>query len=336
MLAAASALHGETWQTNRGPVTGDVTAVIGPQVILAQKRGTAYVPVESLGDADVGRLADWLAAHPATPTRWKDSTSKVAKALASRLEVLSDGKFVRFDPGDRPEPELYVVYFGALWCGPCRRFSPGFVQKYHELRRLGGTEFEVVFVSSDHDRDDQLEYVKEANMPWPVLQFKSVGSVPTIERWAGRGIPCLVVLTREGQVLFHTYRGDDYLGPDHTLGELQQFLVATHPANPRAKRALHRLAVAQHLRRGNAPLQPYLVALDPKRYQTIEANELTVTLSVDPTGKVTDSTFEPKQTAVIADSLAHDAAEWLFLPKVKDGVAVATQAALPVKLRASP
>lgn len=328
----------ETWQTTAGARhEGELAGVYGTMVLIAQKNASTLVPVEELDEAALSRVAVFLARPSPVSAAWKDSTSKVGKALRNRLQVYRDGKLINFDPGARTEPEFYLVYFGAYWCGPCRRFSPGFVETYQRLKQIAPDRFEVVFVSSDTDGGEMQKYVREVNMPWPLLKYSSVGRAEPIERWAGRGIPCLVALTREGDLLFHSYRGEEYVGPNDVLEKFEALLRLVASSAGRRDPGLHRLAVLQHIQAsagGSRAVQPYLIGLDMKRYQTLEIKELKVMLDVDEKGNVRDATIEPKLPAVIEYQMINDVGSWLFLPAVEDGKPRAMRVALPLKIDA--
>src|SRR3954462_5905820 len=108
--------RGESWQTTRGEnLEGRLSGVYGSCALISGKKATHLVSVDSLGDAELGRVADYLAAQSASAVPWKDSGSKVAKALKGRLQVLRSGKLVDFDAGTRRAPDFYLVYFGAEW-----------------------------------------------------------------------------------------------------------------------------------------------------------------------------------------------------------------------------
>lgn len=323
-----TSLSGETWE-------GRLGGVYGTTAVFAAKKGSIQASLETLDDAGLHRVAEYLAAQATAPA-WKDSGSPIAKALRNRLQVLQGEKLATFDIGTRPEPDIYLVYFGALWCGPCVRFSPTLVAAYQELKRTAGDRFELVFVSSDNSGREQLDYVKKVGMPWPLLKFSSVGGVSLIERWKGRGIPCLVALTREGDVIFHSYRGEEYLGPSHVLREFSALAkVMGGETSHAAMRALHRLAVVQHVRAaggGSAPPRPYLISFDRRRNQTLETKNLVARIELDPQGRVNGVTFEPKLDTVVEYQLMQEAEKWLFLPAVEQGRNVARRVEMPIKL----
>lgn len=329
-------LAAQTWETAAGGrVEGKLSGVYGPLAVISGKAGSTVVVLSELNDAGLERVADFLATRPATPSPWTASTSKVAKALKGRLQVLQGQKLADFDPGTRPEPDFYLVYFGAEWCPPCRAFSPRLVAEYERLKKLAPDKFELLFISSDRTPSEQLSYVRHAKMPFPVLKFSQLGRAEALERWAGRGIPCLVAVTREGDALLHSYRGEEYVGPQDVLNRFEQVLRASETRDPGTKRSLHRLAVMTHVRSAagstRAPA-PYLISLNPRRYQTLETKDLVATLEIDADGRVLDASVEPELPAVLNHQLLEDARTWLFLPAIKDGRALRQKVALPLKL----
>lgn len=328
--------HAETWQTKLGErCEGNLSGVYGAMALITGKTAATRVSLEHLDDAGLARVADFLAARAAAPSAWSGSTSAVAKSLRNRMQVLRDGRLVGFDPAERPEPEVFLVYFGAHWCGPCRQFSPDLVRTYERLKQEAPDYFELVFVSSDRDSDEQLKYVREVGMPWPVVKFAALGRVEPLERWAARGIPNLVAVTRDGDLIFHSYRGDEYLGPSSVLQQFTELLRSTKGDSAAVKRARHRLAVLQHLRTvkdGDAPARPYVVALDQSRYRTLAITQIQATLSIDEHGRVTEAKFEPELPTALDFQLNQDAGNWLFLPAVDHGQPKAVKAVLPLQL----
>lgn len=331
----AWAAPAQTWQTIKGAqVEGTLSGVYGPVVAIEQKKGSRFLDMGELDDAGLARVADYLADPARANPAWAASKSKVGKALKGRLQVLQGGKLVNFDPGARPEPKFYLVYFGAEWCPPCRAFSPRLVQAYQRLKQIAPDAFECIFISNDRDGDEQVKYVRKNAMPFPVLKFSQVGSVDLLERWKGRGIPSLIAFTREGEILFHSYRGEEYLGPDSVLKSFEPLLRSVAKDGAPSP-SLHRLAVAQYVRSaggGSLPAKPYLIDMDLRRYQTLEHKELTATLTLSAKGTVEDVTISPQLPAVLEHQLIADAGNWLFLPSVHDGQPRPAQAKLPLAL----
>ncbi|PTX94188.1 thioredoxin-like domain-containing protein [Opitutus sp. ER46] len=335
LAVSAGAATTETWQTRTdGTVKGQLAGIYGRVALFADAKDNLLIPLDELAEAEVPRVATYIAAHPPQTVSWADSQSRVAATLKGKLAVLAGERLVDFEPGNRVEPEFYLIYFGAHWCGPCRQFSPDFVRQYHALKQSIPDLFEVIFVSSDETDKDQLTYMREAKMPWPAVKFRRLESVAAIERWAGPGIPCVVLLNRDGEMLFHSYKGETYVGPQKVLDSF--VILARSMANAAEnQRSMHRFAVYNHVQGaagGNASPKPYAMGLNLDEYQTLEASTLTATLQVDAAGRVTDASFAPPQGAVINQKLVDDTSRWLFLPRVKNGVAVATRLQVPLAI----
>ena len=329
-------VNAEVWVSKNGqPVEGRLSGVYGSIAVVTSNKGdTSLLSIDLFDDASLARVADFLARSGKEPSNWAGSVGKIATTLRHRLQIMQAGKIVEFDLGTRPEPQLYLVYFGAHWCRPCREFSPHLVESYLRLKELAGDRFELVFVSSDHSYDDQVLYAREVGMPWPILKFSEVGSVRPIERWAGPAIPDLVVITREGDLLYDSFRGDAYLGPQSVLDEVEPLLNAMNEGSESCRRALHRLNVLQYVRAAapgtNGP-KPYLIGLDRSHYQTLEITNLTALLAIDEHGCVTDVKIEPQLSTVLEYELEQDAGRWLFLPAVINGQPKSARVKLPIR-----
>lgn len=44
-----------------------------------------------------------------------------------------------------------LIYFSAHWCPPCRTFTPQLANAYEKC--MGDKNFEIIFLSSDHDEN---------------------------------------------------------------------------------------------------------------------------------------------------------------------------------------
>lgn len=336
LALAAPPARAESWRTKSGDrVEGRLSGVYGSVAVISRVSDSSLVSLDQFDDAGLLRIDDYLAARAGPEPAWADSNGRVARSLQGRLQVMRDGKLVGFDPGARPEPELYLVYFGAHWCRPCREFSPSLVEAYRRLQAAAPGHFELVFVSADHSERDQELYAREVGMPWPVLKFTAVGSAGPVERWEGPAIPDLIVVTRDGDLVFDSFHGSAYVGPGSVLDQFEPLLAAMNGHSESCRRARHRLSVLQHVRAagmGALNPKPYLITLDPSRYQTLEVRRLKALLEIDERGHVTDVEIEPKLPTALDFQLTQDAQSWLFLPAVADGHPRSTRVILPISL----
>jgi len=95
--------------------------------------------------------------------------------------------------------KIVLIYFSAHWCPPCRRFTPMLVQSYNQMK-AAGKNLEIVFASADNSESQFNEYYAE--MPWLAVPFEERDVKENLSREFGvRGIPMLVVLDEDGQVI---------------------------------------------------------------------------------------------------------------------------------------
>ncbi len=326
--------RGEMWKATDGQtLEGSLSGVFGSVAVISGPSGTGVITLARLDDASLSKVADFLDAAPKAQPSWARSTGRVAKGLRDKLEVLQGDKLVGFDPGARPEPEIYLVYFGAHWCHPCREFSPTLLERYRKLKDEAPDRFELVFVSNDRSPAEQMEYVRGLGMPWPILKYDEIGNAPAVEHAAGPAIPDLVVLARDGNVIFSSFHGAEYVGPGSVLDGVEPLLSAMDGNSPSCRYALHRLSVIRFVRSAAGTTKgpaPYMVGLDPSHYQTLTTRKLTAVLDIDDHGRVIGATADPQLPAAQEYVFEQEAQKWLFLPLVSNGHAKATKARLPI------
>ncbi len=174
----------------------------------------------------IAAAAAVLAAGVASLHAGKDGseTGNLAKIHDGKLVVPDKGGgFEEFPIDSAKVPKYFAVYFSAHWCPPCRVFTPELV-KFYDDAKARRDDFELIFVSSDTSEDAMRDYMIEAGMKFPALKYSERNTTGGITKYAGRGIPCLVVLDSNGKVLADTFRGEDYRGPQVALKALGELL----------------------------------------------------------------------------------------------------------------
>jgi len=131
-----------------------------------------------------------------------------------------NGSLARFDDAPLEKKKLYAFYFSAHWCGPCRKFTPQLVDFYNRVAPQH-PEFELIFISNDRQPFNMETYMREANMPWPAIEFAKVGGKDVLNRYEGKGIPCLVLVDASGKVISDSFQGEKYLGPAKVVADLE-------------------------------------------------------------------------------------------------------------------
>lgn len=167
-----------------------------------------------------------LAAAP-TPVPKPSAPPAIENTLAAAL----DGKLVTrigtklepFDAKKLAAKRYLAIYFSATWCPPCRQFTPELVSWY-KRKKSSLENFDIIFVSRDRAPQDMEKYMKDDKMDWPALDYATASDRHPLSKYSGRGIPCLVLLDEKGQVLSDSYQGDQYLGPDKVMKDLDKLL----------------------------------------------------------------------------------------------------------------
>jgi thiol-disulfide isomerase/thioredoxin/predicted secreted protein len=149
------------------------------------------------------------------------SDSSKVKSLVGASLISADGHEWNF-PTRGPGVEYLAIYFSAHWCPPCRAFTPQLVAWYNGFKPKH-PNFELVFVSDDHDEAGMTEYMTTMAMPWPAVAYGE-RNLSRLNKFANTGIPDLVLVDSSGKVLSDSFDGSTYLGPEHVLDDIQKQL----------------------------------------------------------------------------------------------------------------
>ncbi len=148
----------------------------------------------------------------------------IASLVKGELVNSRNGLLRPYLDAEFEKKKLIGLYFSAHWCAPCRKFTPALVAYYNKVA-AAHPEFEILFVSNDKDAAAMENYMRDDQMPWPALSFDKVAGNAALRKYAGSGIPCLVVVDDTGRVVFDSYSGSDYRGPEAVLADLDQLFA---------------------------------------------------------------------------------------------------------------
>ncbi|HEY1583672.1 MAG TPA: thioredoxin-like domain-containing protein [Chthoniobacterales bacterium] len=143
--------------------------------------------------------------------------------LEGRLVSLQGKSLLPYNSADLAQAKYIALYFSAGWCGPCHQFTPELLKFYNEMKpqRAG---FEIVFMSEDYGANAMEKYMAEMAMPWPAMRYSAAKS-SRLKKYAGRGIPDLVLLNEKGEVISDSYASQQYLGPYKVMNDLKKLLT---------------------------------------------------------------------------------------------------------------
>ena len=193
----------------------EVRAVLRDSVELYSARHNATLET-TLQSTDVVAQARALAAIPT-----EKRPSRVAAALRGKLVNVA-GKPA--EPEKLEDTQIFALYYGASWCGPCRSFSPGFV-KFIERVTPENSRLTVLLLSNDKSDAQMLGYMADEKMPWLAMPLDKLMKTPLLTGYTKGGIPQLVIVDRQGKVLADSYRGTTYLGPKVAMDGLDKILA---------------------------------------------------------------------------------------------------------------
>lgn len=232
VLLSAATAQARIWKDQQGrPMTADFVETYdqdGQTMAVFTKDGMRLqVPLKRLSDEDQQYIAEIQANGGKAPNQPAAPTSRpkteFEEAIGKHLVQRDGNRVKRVSGDDLPSKDYYAIYYSAHWCPPCRGFTPKLVDFYNDASAQHDN-FEIIFVSSDRDEDSMEGYITEYKMPWLALDFDAKSRAKELTQYSARGIPCLVLVDREGKVIKHSYVGDQYVGPTSVMNELKRLL----------------------------------------------------------------------------------------------------------------
>jgi nucleoredoxin len=136
-----------------------------------------------------------------------------------QLVSVQDGHFNDFDAATLRNVKYFAFYYSASWCPPCRAFTPKLVDFYNDFKSKH-PDFELIFVNHDQNEEDMLSYMTNDRMPWPAVRFADIDGT-NANKFCGDGIPDLVLVNANGDVLSDSFNGSQYVGPYKVLDDIQ-------------------------------------------------------------------------------------------------------------------
>ena len=205
----------------------------GSKVYFTNKKGHSFnVEILALAEADRAEVVYWSRKRDAAVTSGTLAPGKFTRQFRKDAEKYHGKEPLKVNWEEKPEPEFYAVYTSASWCQPCRGFTPKLVEFYKANKPAYGDVFEFILCSWDEGKSKMLAYMEEENMPW-YGNWKNRNS-RFWRKYQGNGIPCLVIVDRNGYILSHSYDADGYIGPRVPMEDLRKlFRFVSNDPNER-------------------------------------------------------------------------------------------------------
>ncbi len=210
----------------------DVEAVRRELEAKAQRRAAQQEEAKKFNSLYQDQLARSRASAVPTPGV---GPNVIAAMVRGDLATSRNGVLTAYNDQALERKKVIALYFAAQWCPSCRKFTPELIE-YYKRTVAAHPEFELIFVSNDRSGPAMEKYMRDAQMPWPAVIHETIAEKRELLRYAGSGIPCLVLVDGSGKVLSDSYDGKTYLGPNRVLADLNRILGVTTPgavaANP--------------------------------------------------------------------------------------------------------
>ncbi len=154
------------------------------------------------------RYQNQLAKKTDAAPRVVGAPGRIIDQIKGDLVTSKNGILNTYNDQALDQKKLIGLYFSAHWCGPCRKFTPTLIEYYNRVAPAH-PEFEILFVSNDRSAPDMEAYMRDTQMPWPAVRFDKVVEKEAVRKYAGDGIPCLVIIDSDGRVVSDSFAGQD-------------------------------------------------------------------------------------------------------------------------------
>jgi hypothetical protein len=159
---------------------------------------------------------------PSGPLSATEGNHSIYLQLKDDLVYWHQGSVTHFDDEALEHKKLYLLFFSANWSAPGRKFTSQLVEYYNRVAPQH-PEFEVIFFSADRSQFGMETYMAQSNMPWPAVGYdKLAGKAGAIPNSLMREIPSLVLADAAGKVLSYSHGGQNAVGPEKVLADLDQ------------------------------------------------------------------------------------------------------------------
>jgi len=119
------------------------------------------------------------------------------EALGDSL-VRKDGRTVTTD---ELRGKTLGLYFSAHWCPPCRDFTPK-LKAFYEEYTANNNDFEIIFISSDHNEREMWSYFKDEHGDYVALPFfRRKEEVALSDMCRVEGMPALAIVGPDGTII---------------------------------------------------------------------------------------------------------------------------------------
>ncbi len=253
---------------------------------LATRTGRV-LPFRMVSSEDCVRFYLQTKNHPPRAADWKDARSAVSADVYRYSQQLRDGRLVSAELAGRPEPEFFVVVYGADGDATADEIITALLPVYPKLQQAFPGDAEIVFFGLKYNPGDQSEMAVGKHLPWLLADLHDEHRMDELVQFSPEENSGVLVMSRDGLPLFAAdLAKKDFVEP---VMKMMGLLEAMQPGYPKSwhDRA-HYLRAIQPVIYANGRSDPVLVGnplmeegLRERHVRLVEA-----TLDVDAGGKV--------------------------------------------------
>lgn len=229
-IATSERLCGETnqfrqWTFNNGEsIKLKLENAYGRHAYFTEKRRRPVsAEIIAFIESDQAEIVYWSRQRDRVVTQEALEPSEFTQRFRKDAKKLENGTLVDADWSSATEPEFYGIYTTASWCGPCRRFTPTLVQYYKTFKASSGDHFEFILCSWDETKGAMIKYMEEDGIPWYGNWNRRKSEF--WRKYQADGIPCLIIVDRNGYILSNSYVNGEFRGPREVMTDLTKLLA---------------------------------------------------------------------------------------------------------------
>jgi hypothetical protein len=176
-------------------------------------------------------LAEEAARRAMRDRQWNETAERLRESrkvqgwLREKLYKLQRFDLKPVEPKSIESVSVFAFFHGSMASAPSRDFAPQLVEAYTRLKERYGDEFEVIFVSHDHDEYNQKEFMRSFRLTCPTMKL---GSQDESIMQFGDHQPWFVLVAENGKPLSLNGVNKQFIEPFEVLLGLEQLLAAFH------------------------------------------------------------------------------------------------------------
>ena len=173
----------------------------------------------------------WIDLNETSDDFWNLSKTSIMDPNMNIVQALKQPNALKtktgspFNHDNLKNTKVFVLYFSAHWCPPCRQFTPILTQQFQSHQQTSSKSM-VIFVSGDRSPQEQLNYMQEAHGDWPAVSCQSSLQSMLNSTFGVRGIPAVIVIkASNGEIISREGRQEIMQNGSYAFTQWEQSCV---------------------------------------------------------------------------------------------------------------